>query len=71
LNLANTIEQLEFENGSAITATKLYNAFGTSAPTATAETFGMLSVMLPINNSILGEPVLITTLDSINPEIAA
>ncbi len=33
--LANTVERLEFENGSAITAGQLYGAFGVAAPIAT------------------------------------
>ncbi len=41
--LNNTVENLTFENGSSITAAQLYRAFGSSAPTATASTYDILS----------------------------
>ena len=42
-DLANTIDKLEFESGGQITAAQLYGAFGLPAPTATAETWDLLS----------------------------
>jgi Ca2+-binding RTX toxin-like protein len=41
--VANTIEQLTFENGSVLTAAQLYGAFGAQAPTITTETLDILS----------------------------
>ncbi|AFJ03706.1 Alkaline phosphatase [Methylophaga frappieri] len=41
--IANTIDRIEFENGSQITASQLYGAFGVSAPTAELVTEDALS----------------------------
>ncbi len=41
--VANTIEKLEFETGGQITASQLYGAFGSAAPTSTTVTYDLLT----------------------------
>lgn len=42
-SIANTIDKLEFESGGQITSAQLFDTFGVTAPTATTETFDLLT----------------------------
>jgi len=68
-SLANTINKLEFESGGEISANQLFDVFSVLAPTATAETFDVLSDVVVGGGDSNNVPFLISDTASTNEDV--